>query len=848
MLSIIKKYYIIHTTLDRNYYNIIDFKFRLGNKIDINQIENFLIANNKNMSTISLINLDNISIPVLCAYYNDIDTWNFLHNDHKQICLLHNNNIIYYAIIGRSFKFLINYILTTSKYMKKNNSVFKLCSELGYNISYFMNENGKTIDSLQNITMNKLICIIDNLFYINNIEILNNTLKYIPNHLLLNIINKIIHTDSRNFQHYNIIKHICKYKKENTYNNILFNITYHLNNYIYHAIINNLPIPTITDVIGEITKINVFDNINLFETSHYKPDCLIIFDKKNLNTNVLSINNKEIFIKLFNKITLNQFANIDTSNMLIIGECINACIDPLSYDYTKNDFNIEWQKSDIDICYYNINRKYVYIKIINLYQALIKTYPDIPIIVTCNRQNIIFTRNDTRFKKIRIMGVYDSINNVLNNIDIDCSCFCYNFKDIYCQYRTIQSMNTRLNTINKLYYGIRGCPFYEKNLYKYSLKGYSVIDLLLNKNIRDFIDLEEPIHNLPINLTYETMDDNTNTLIKCIFYYSNNFFKWNYITEYDRKYYKCHNFKKYSYNDSNNDDQYDSDNNDDINDDNNNDNNDSNNDDQYDSDNNDDINDDNNNDNNDNNDDQYDSDNNDDINDDNNNDNNDNNDNNNKYNIFNNGMFEKIFKITGPFEQLFFAIEERIEDNNIENNNNDNDYRFCVNDDDKSKKNWVKNNFKKYNKILFKLLNGKNIEKYNKYINDRYLKKFNKIYPIDSLFTNESIKKIKYEYDINKMQYRVKTDPLLCGIYLLLIMEKYNFVANKIVTSDYKFWHDNSDCHYMRHAYNLNKEIDIDLNNIKNTIKIIKDNLDFRKTHIPYNTPNIYYDIPLNKI
>ena len=95
------------------------------------------------------------------------------------------------------------------------------------------------------------------------------------------------------------------------------------------------------------------------------------------------------------------------------------------------------------------------------------------------------------------MGSFGSIEDILSEIDIDCTTVGYDGNQVWCLPRTIQSFNRRVNVIEEDLYPVRGfvfcvfskhqsilskkkkksCPTYESRLIKYADRGFAILDV-----------------------------------------------------------------------------------------------------------------------------------------------------------------------------------------------------------------------------------------------------------------------------------------------------------------------------------------------------------------------------------
>jgi len=98
-------------------------------------------------------------------------------------------------------------------------------------------------------------------------------------------------------------------------------------------------------------------------------------------------------------------------------------------------------------------------------------------------------------------GFWENIGEILAHTDIDCTGVAFDGRNVWATHRAQLAINTRTNIACKENWNIRGTPKYEDRLYKYSKRGFGVIDytldrLKINNDIFTFRSLREVPNNV----------------------------------------------------------------------------------------------------------------------------------------------------------------------------------------------------------------------------------------------------------------------------------------------------------------------------------------------------------------
>lgn len=221
-----------------------------------------------------------------------------------------------------------------------------------------------------------------------------------------------------------------------------------------------------------------------FEIDNYESstDCLL-FRKDPRPTQGFSVVNAETFIQQFDVFTEGMFRQFKNwNNIIIAGGSIAACLLPIPEEYSKTRegmgnyyHEIAYKGSDIDIFFYGLTQCEFYTKCEDLIKHFERINKKKCIVV--QTPNTITIVSDYPKKQIQLVhGIWKSWQDIIINGDIDACCVSFNGKQVIATPRSQLAFNRRLNIIQCDLWKIRGSPFYEERLLKYSLRGFAILD------------------------------------------------------------------------------------------------------------------------------------------------------------------------------------------------------------------------------------------------------------------------------------------------------------------------------------------------------------------------------------
>ncbi|KAM9957226.1 hypothetical protein ACTFIW_008967 [Dictyostelium discoideum] len=255
--------------------------------------------------------------------------------------------------------------------------------------------------------------------------------------------------------------------------------------------------------------INVYENLNLFKFKLIPIENRknILFEKtgglddfNSLITGDQSIVDKSMFISNFNRLTNNRFnktfddgesgfEKLKKLDCVFIGGIITNCL----IQNDGNDVCEGFEKSDIDICFFNTtNDFYAQVaRFVDMFFKGVDRYES----EASNSCSVVFQGNHVTIcqhypnRHIQL-NLYShlSIEDVLIGVDIDATCFAFDGIDIWCLERAMHSINYRINIASEHSFLIRGDANYQYRLLKYLKRGFDIyylstpqIDKIINQ-------------------------------------------------------------------------------------------------------------------------------------------------------------------------------------------------------------------------------------------------------------------------------------------------------------------------------------------------------------------------------
>lgn len=128
---------------------------------------------------------------------------------------------------------------------------------------------------------------------------------------------------------------------------------------------------------------------------------------------------REEFQIRFAQFSRDQLRFLNWKNIAVIGGAVTAC---LMADSSKADS--AFASSDIDLCFYGDSDKTLAELIKELHKAIVQADPAVPVSVLASGDSFSFVRGYP-YRTIQILGIFDSLDDIMNGIDIDCNAVCY---------------------------------------------------------------------------------------------------------------------------------------------------------------------------------------------------------------------------------------------------------------------------------------------------------------------------------------------------------------------------------------------------------------------------------------
>ena len=196
-----------------------------------------------------------------------------------------------------------------------------------------------------------------------------------------------------------------------------------------------------------------------------------------------SIPSKEKFIERFELFTQGQLSGWkDWSNMVVVGGAVANCLLPVPscFEQSVGYFyeRVAYKTSDIDIYFYGLSNEQFSNKLIKLYTFLKRKNPTMIAVKTPH--TVTFCSEYPNRHIQVVIGEWQSLEHILFEPDIDCSCFAFDNTTLWTTQRGRFSMNHRAIVASGLRYQVRGHPEYECRLAKYSKRGFVIWDKKLD--------------------------------------------------------------------------------------------------------------------------------------------------------------------------------------------------------------------------------------------------------------------------------------------------------------------------------------------------------------------------------
>ena len=201
-----------------------------------------------------------------------------------------------------------------------------------------------------------------------------------------------------------------------------------------------------------------------------------------------SIPTKEQFLERFKIFTNSQLEGwSDWENMVVVGGSVINCLLDIPSEYQDNiaDYyhNVAYKTSDIDIYCYGLSPPQYSQKLWKFYQFLLQKHQQKgrkEILVFKTPHTITFATEYPDRHIQFVFGKWDTIEHILFEPDVDCSCFAYqggaDGGKVITTQRGKFSLNHKTIITAEPRYVVRGFPEYESRLVKYSKRGFVIRD------------------------------------------------------------------------------------------------------------------------------------------------------------------------------------------------------------------------------------------------------------------------------------------------------------------------------------------------------------------------------------
>lgn len=196
-----------------------------------------------------------------------------------------------------------------------------------------------------------------------------------------------------------------------------------------------------------------------------------------------SIVSKKIFFNNWRKYTCNIFHGMDWDGICCAGGAVFHCI---------NNFDMDTIGKDIDLFLFADNDDEARVLLSRISKTIDENYKGKNKTITINDFTVTFNL-DYPYKSIQVIRkLFKSPSHLLFGFDIDACTALYDGWTVRATDRFKRAMTKRYNLVDKT----RRSKTYEQRLYKYSLKGFSVLIPDMKHAIIDDIDIKQNISSL----------------------------------------------------------------------------------------------------------------------------------------------------------------------------------------------------------------------------------------------------------------------------------------------------------------------------------------------------------------
>ena len=204
-----------------------------------------------------------------------------------------------------------------------------------------------------------------------------------------------------------------------------------------------------------------------------------------------SIPSKQEFLKRFKIFTNDQLEGWDDwENMIVIGGAVSNCLFDIPIEYIGREseyfHDVAYKTSDIDIYCFGISDEEFFKKLWSFYNFLLHKHNSQgreQVLVFKTPHTVTFVTEYPNRQIQFVLGKWESMEHLLLEPDVDCSCFGYQGIGggrVITTQRGRFSLNYRTIITSPSRYAVRGCAIYESRLIKYSKRGFIIRDRKLD--------------------------------------------------------------------------------------------------------------------------------------------------------------------------------------------------------------------------------------------------------------------------------------------------------------------------------------------------------------------------------
>eukprot|EP01133_Synstelium_polycarpum_P012605 gene12605-14794_t len=225
--------------------------------------------------------------------------------------------------------------------------------------------------------------------------------------------------------------------------------------------------------------LNVYDNYGRFITKKWPKEDQFIFksDSQDAEVGQPSITNKVTFLENFNERTNGQFIGFNWNNTVVTGSIITSCL---------VDQSVGYEDSDINVVFYGLTSQEIANRI-HEYLASLPEDSKYTLIKSFRGSLMVARHYPNRCISFQVEP-YLNMSHVLLTNDIGACSFAYDGSDLYCLYRSMESINYRCSFVTNHAWSMLGDIHYHSRIIKYYKRGFSAVssDLKFFSLLPDF--------------------------------------------------------------------------------------------------------------------------------------------------------------------------------------------------------------------------------------------------------------------------------------------------------------------------------------------------------------------------